>query len=562
MSPKATISEETATSHKTAAAPDLPTHGPRRIVPVADFTARGLAAPVGGAPLPHLINHGGPVLGDVQVVPIYWGLVWATLATKTNVTLAQELNHFFDFILTSPYMDLLAEYSTSTTKIHHGSRLPSHTITNSQPGTATPTGRQVTDAQIQTALRGWIDSKVVPATTANTLYFIFLPPNVVSLSFGQQSCGSPVGFCGYHSNVGNAFYAVIPFASCGGCEFAGDFLDTLTEVSSHELAEAVTDPEGTTWFDPNPAPGEEIGDICNRQTVRMGGFLVQTEWSNAQGVCAFQPANLFPNWLQLDNNPASAAIVVEGDNLYQLHKTGNIFKFTGPPITGWQHLDNNPATKQIAAAGNHLYQLHDTGRIFKYTGVPLTGWQLLDQNSATAFIVAAGNDLYQLHNTGKIWKYTGTPLTGWQLLDQNPATIKIAADGGNLYQLHNTGKLWKYTGTPLTGWQELDQNPATKQLTAAGGNLYQVHDTGKIWRYTGVPLTGWQLLDQNPATKLIAAAGNDLYQLHNTGKIWKYTGTPLSGWQELDGNAASVGISAGNHLYQLHNTGRIWEFTG
>jgi len=174
----------------------------------------------------------------------------------------------------------------------------------------------VTDAQIQTALQGWIVQKLVPATTANTLYFIFLPPNVVSLALGQKSCGTPKGYCGYHFNAGNVYYAVIAFANCLGCQFDGDFLDTLTEASSHELAEAVTDPQGNGWFD--PASGDEIGDLCNRQAVRMGGFLVQTEWSNAQGVCAFQPGNLFPNWLEIDENPASAAIVTEGENLYQL----------------------------------------------------------------------------------------------------------------------------------------------------------------------------------------------------------------------------------------------------
>ena len=150
---------ETAISLETYTSAHPPTVGPRRIVPIADFTARGLTSPAGGAPLPNLVNHGGPVLGAVQVVPIYWGLKWATLSTKTNITIAQELNNFFDFILSSPYMDLLAEYSTPSTKIQHGARLQSHTITNNEPGTATPTGRQVTDAQIQNALQGWIASK-------------------------------------------------------------------------------------------------------------------------------------------------------------------------------------------------------------------------------------------------------------------------------------------------------------------------------------------------------------------------------------------------------------------
>jgi hypothetical protein len=213
--------------------------------------------------------------------------------------LASQLDGFFDFIVTSSYMDLLQEYSTASTQIQHGRRLTSVHVANSEPGTVTPAGRQVTDAQIQTALQGWIATNTVSATTANTLYFIFLPPDVVSLAFGSQSCAAG-GFCGYHEHIGNVYYAVIPYANCPGCVFSGQFLDTLTEVSSHELAEAITDPALNAWWDPVTGPGDEIGDICNRQTVRLGGFVVQTEWSNAQAACVFAPsavAKLQTNWV-------------------------------------------------------------------------------------------------------------------------------------------------------------------------------------------------------------------------------------------------------------------------
>jgi hypothetical protein len=89
-------------------------------------------------------------------------------------------------------------------------------------------------------------------------------------------------FCGYHEHIENVYYAVIPFVNCAGCVFPGEILDTLTEVCSHELAEAVTDPELNAWWDP---VNDEIGDICNRHAARLGGFLVQTEWSNAEQAC-------------------------------------------------------------------------------------------------------------------------------------------------------------------------------------------------------------------------------------------------------------------------------------
>jgi hypothetical protein len=301
---------------------------PRTIVPTEEFVARGLAA-AAGAPTPNLQYHQGPVIGSVEVVPIYWGAAWSS---GTNAALASQLDGFFDFIVTSSYIDSLHEYSTASTSIEHGRRLTSVRVSNTEPGTVTPSGRQVTDAQIRTALQDWITHNTVPATTANTLYFIFLPPAVVSVSFGEQSC-APRGFCGYHWNIGNIYYAVIPFVNCTGCAFAGEFLDTLTEVSSHELAEAITDPDSHGWFDPVTGPGDEIGDICNRQTVRLGGYLVQTEWSNSLAACTLRI--LPPRGYAFINNSAD---VTEQHNLFRT-ADGHIHALWFNFADGWHHED-------------------------------------------------------------------------------------------------------------------------------------------------------------------------------------------------------------------------------
>jgi hypothetical protein len=145
----------------------------------------------------------------------------------------------------------------------------------------------VSDDQIQQSLQAFITAGTVPGTTAYTLYFLYLPPNCVSTLGSAQSCKGPGGFCGYHSNINQSiFYAVEPFITCPGCTF-GTILDSLTKVSSHELAEAITDPAGDGWFD--DTSGDEIGDICNTSTTHLGGFLVQNQWSNAQGGCVIAP---------------------------------------------------------------------------------------------------------------------------------------------------------------------------------------------------------------------------------------------------------------------------------
>jgi len=55
-----------------------------------------------------------------------------------------------------------------------------------------------------------------------------------------MSCSS---FCGYHDDVSGAqYYGVIPYPNCTGCDNAGSVFDSLTMITSHELAEAITDP--------------------------------------------------------------------------------------------------------------------------------------------------------------------------------------------------------------------------------------------------------------------------------------------------------------------------------
>ena len=326
------------------------------------------------------------------------------------------------------------------------------------------------------------------------------------------------------------------------------------------------------------------------------GGVGATIWSYTGTPCS---GSSCPGWQQLDNNPATVAIVSGGSKLYQLHNTGKIWMSTGTGCSldscpGWQMLDDNTAAVQIAADGASLYELHNTGKIWRYTGTPCSGsscpgWQMLDDNTLTISIAADSGQLYQLHNDGSIWRSTGTPCSGsscpgWQKLDNNMLAVGIAA-GTDLYQLHNDGSIWRSTGTPCSGsscpgWQMLDNNSKAVTIAAAGSQLYEFHNDGKIWRYTGTPCSGsscpgWQMLDNNPLAGMISAADNlyqlhsdPLYQLHTDGSLWRYTGTTCDGdfcpgWAKLDNNAATVAMAAaGGQFYQLHNDGSIWRHNG
>jgi hypothetical protein len=120
-----------------------------------------------------------------------------------------------------------------------------------------------------------------PQPSQNTLYFVYLPPNVKVVQGGSSSCQA---FCGYHSDISSQiFYAVMPYPGCAGCTGTLTTFDALTSTSSHELCEAITDPiPGQGWYDDNNG---EIGDICAWKTKVLDGYTVQLEWSNQANQC-------------------------------------------------------------------------------------------------------------------------------------------------------------------------------------------------------------------------------------------------------------------------------------
>lgn len=238
---------------------------PIRIVPLHPVTA--------AAATPHLTYRGGPLLTNVEVFSVFWGTAWNVAA---NAPLVQEMNSFFEYILTSTLMDQMAEYSVPGKTIGHGSLKGTQTTTTSTPG------KSVTDAAIQQFLQKEISGGTLPAPDVNLLYFVFLPPGT---RVKQGTAASCKDFCGYHdaTPTGDIFYAVMPFPGCSGCLGGLQTLPALTSTTSHELCEAITDPiPGQGWYDDTNG---EIGDICAWKTKQLGKYTVQLEWSNAANQC-------------------------------------------------------------------------------------------------------------------------------------------------------------------------------------------------------------------------------------------------------------------------------------
>jgi len=229
---------------------------------------------------PKLKYNGGPLLCNVEIFTTFWGAAWQNQPALT--TLMGGINNFFNFIVTSPLIDQLAEYSVPGKTIGHGKYLGSKVVTDSEPGAL------IADAAIQTTLQNWIKTDpAFPQVNANSLYFIYFPPGTTVTLQADKSCQT---FGGYHDHINSTiFYAVEPFCTSDTAGLSQQDFFTLT--SSHELCESITDPVpggGWYWLKDQQHQGE-IGDICEaaaNAAEKMGDFVVQREWSNHLNRCA------------------------------------------------------------------------------------------------------------------------------------------------------------------------------------------------------------------------------------------------------------------------------------
>jgi len=245
---------------------------PIRIVPLHRPSELFVPGRPAKAPAAQLTYRGGPLLTSVQVFSVFWGAAWQDPAQQS---LVQGLNAFLQFVVSSAYLDQLSEYNTPEQAIVHGRYTGTATITDPAPASS------VSDSAIQQMLERQVARKSLPAATPNSLYCIWLPSGVTVVSGNERSCQV---FCGYHDrSPAGLYYAVLPYPDCAGCLGGLGPLDALTSVASHELAEAITDPvPGQGWYDDSNG---EIGDVCAWQNKKLGGYVVQTLWSNRAKAC-------------------------------------------------------------------------------------------------------------------------------------------------------------------------------------------------------------------------------------------------------------------------------------
>jgi hypothetical protein len=217
-----------------------------------DGGAADLAAPyqtVFPPLLPQVAAGSGTVLAAPNVVPVFFRSdVVANGALLTNLT-----NSLQSYVGGSTSWAVMQEYG-----VGRGSVAPAVTLTTTPAAT-------VADSDVQALVTASIQAGTFPKNDANTVYVLYYPAGVTITRSGVQSC---VGFEGYHYYATLSDGSKVPYIVVPRCK--GATLALLTVITSHELTEAASDPNVTSYNllkDPYglwlfALNGTEVADLC------------------------------------------------------------------------------------------------------------------------------------------------------------------------------------------------------------------------------------------------------------------------------------------------------------
>jgi len=305
---------------------------------------------VGGA-IANVTYHGGPLLQNVQIQSVFYGQAWST-----NSSLQQQIQQtdtFLQYFVTSPYVDVLKQYNVSG-----GTFIGSDVVAQNPSG-----GQTIDDSQIQSILNSEITSGKVSAPNANSLYVFFVEPGVLVTANGQNST---TDFAGYHDvftdKAGAAvYYAVVPYPTGNVVNVPLTVFQQETVVLSHEVSEAMTDPDTQTgWFDRRLG---EIADIAEGNVGVLGGYEVQYVWSQAAGQIVLPSAS----------TTTSSSVAVTGTEIQA--SAGEPFTSVVATITG---ADSSATTSSFTATINWGNGNTTTGTI---TADPNGGFDVTGTNT-------------------------------------------------------------------------------------------------------------------------------------------------------------------------------------
>lgn len=249
--------------------------------------------------------HGGALIPNVEAQNIFLGSDWSTNnALKTQ---SGNLDAFTSMFVQSKYMDMLTVAGYNVYRGTSSAGVNANLTLNKTTG--------ITDAQIQTNIQSLVNSHKVQAPDANRLYIVYVEPGVLI----TQSDGSSSGtvFLGYHgafhgttatSTPIDIHYAVISYPGNPNFSYLSQgFVSStneMTVVTSHEISEAITDPNvsfATTIF--SPFLGWYDSDINGENGDIAAGFYTTFQGYEVQQMAARNDSLLNPNGVSATLTP-------------------------------------------------------------------------------------------------------------------------------------------------------------------------------------------------------------------------------------------------------------------
>jgi hypothetical protein len=421
-------------------------------------------------------DNGGPMLVNGQVRVVFWGNGWSS-----NSALQTQVQNAIDSLNSSTYF-----YSS----------LPGADLSQYRIGSAAR----------PTRVASFNDNYNSPGTTftANDVF------NMLAHEFGSATQFYYFVIPDPNSNFidGKGDNAVHTFGTVNGSRLyfgternlATPSLDDLTDLYSHEMAESITDLDGTALqVNPrNSSSWNEIGDgQAQNYSYRVGGVLAQSYWSQADGkftVPTGQRQNFYVS--------SARVLTVNGDQL------GSNY--------------NDSITLDVSGSGGVIVNLNGETAQF-------------DPGAISSIVVntGGGNDTVNIEKSA-----AGVPIT--VNLGNGTDTINVAPTSHFLNNIQ--GNLTLNGGLGVDTLNVFDQND--------GGNATYTLTAGSVTR-AGTALISYGGVHLINFVNINGGSGNDIYNVNGTESFYATTLDTGSGQDTV--NVQATGGSGGTLTVDLGN---------
>jgi Ca2+-binding RTX toxin-like protein len=461
-------------------------------------------------------DGGGGRLGTVSpgmpLYSIFWGSYWTTSAgSALQSQIEDSLDYIFYF---PPYLSGLHQYGVPNPAFLPGSG--TYMVNN----TSDP-ANSFSDSDVQNVIENAIANQNLPDSDSYSnegLYLVFTPPGI---SYSDPNLAGYHGVSHFNEGLFGLDGDTRHYAWCGDPGTGG--LPSYTYITSHEVMEAMTDPNGDA-IQVLPRNSSAWNEICDNEaqnyTALINNYLVQSFWSQADNAYAVYDGN---SEVVTDNNHN---LYVNGDQAgpgtkdtvtVDLNQGGGVLVTLNGQTFSFPYGEINDVTINTGSGANTVNILNTT-----YT--------------APVSVVGDGADTINIGSGGSVQGIQGSIS-----LENPPSFDTINIDDSNDPLGHT---VWLNTYTPVgdTAW-------GTVYGLAPAEIAYRFSDTASVnvnlsyedtvnVAATGVPVT---LAGQTAETVTVGAGSNSVQSILGTVSIVNSSGqTSLTVNDSADSTARNV----------------------